>query len=580
MIPAFREIIAADFEFSLDTNGRPVPVCLVAHEFHRNLTHRVWLCGEQLDSPPFPAGRDTVFTAYFASAEFGCFRALNWAFPCNTIDLYVEFRCRTNGIPLPHGRGLLGAMQYFGLPSMKTAEKDTLRKRIEAGPPFTADEKQAVISYCESDVQALVKLWPCLISDRQDLRLMLWRGEFMKCIACAEHSGVPVDKALYDQMLDHWTELQSEVISRVNTVVPVFEDLHFRTAKFECWLRAQRIYDWPRTITGELSLHDDTFRDLAVRYPQVEPLHRVRQLLGQLRKPGLTIGADAKNRCLLGPYGTRTGRNCPSTAKFVFAAPSFLRALIKPEPGRALGYLDYSSQEFAIGGALSGDIAMQEAYQSGDVYLAFAKFAKAIPEDATEESHPRERNMFKTVVLGVQYLIGADGLAYRLGILRQEAQDLLDHHRRIFHRFWAWSDAVADYGQLHHELTSAFGWRIDLSTTESIRTIRNWPMQSNGAEMLRIACIFAMRSGVSVISMVHDSILVGANEPEIEHAVWLTQKAMEQASELVLAGFRLRTGTPQIIRWPDRFREKRGAQMWDWMMQSLESVRKQPSHLW
>jgi hypothetical protein len=579
MTPAFREIVGVDFEFSQDANGRPVPVCLVAHEFRRNLTHRLWLCGEQFDSPPFPTGRDTVFTAYFASAELGCFRVLNWAFPCNVIDLYAEFRCKTNGLSLPHGRGLVGSLQYYGLPAMQAAEKDTLRKRIVAGPPFTADEQQTIIRYCELDVQALVKLWPRLISDHGNLLLALLRGEFMKCIAAAEHAGIPMDRRLYNEMLDRWAELQGEVISRVNAVAPVFEDLHFRSAKFESWLREQKIYDWPRTVTGELSLHDDTFRDLAARYPQVEPLRQVRQLLGQLHKPGLTIGVDGRNRCLLSPYGTKTGRNCPSTAKFIFAAPSFLRGLVKPEPGRAIAYLDWSSQEFAVGAALSNDASMMAAYQSGDVYLAFARFAHAVPEDATEESHPKERALFKTVILGVQYLIGADGLAYRLGILRQEAQDLLDHHRKIFHRFWAWSDAVADYGQLRGELVSTFGWRIDLSATESIRTIRNWPMQSNASEMLRIACILALRSEVSVIAMIHDAILIEANEPEIEHKVALARKAMEQASELVLAGFRLRTGKPQIIRPPHRFVEKRSLRMWDWMLQSLQSVREQPSHL-
>ena len=46
-----------------------------------------------------------------------------------------------------------------------------------------------------------------------------------------------------------------------------------------------------------------------------------------------------------------------------------------------------------------------------------AKFAGAVLKpDATAESHPQERRLFKTVVLGTQYLIGANGLAYRLGV--------------------------------------------------------------------------------------------------------------------------------------------------------------------
>ena len=45
-----------------------------------------------------PSGRDSLFIAYYASAELGCFRALGWPRPANILDLFVEFRNRTNGL--------------------------------------------------------------------------------------------------------------------------------------------------------------------------------------------------------------------------------------------------------------------------------------------------------------------------------------------------------------------------------------------------------------------------------------------------------------------------------------------------
>jgi hypothetical protein len=573
-LSAYDDVIGIDFEFRPDANGRPIPVCCVVIEFRSGRKQRIWLEGQQLDYPPFRTGPGVLITAYFASAELNCFRVLDWTYPQNVIDLYAEFRVKTNGTSLPHGRGLLGALQYFGFDGMEVAEKESLRQRILVGPPFDAEERQTILDYCELDVCSLAQLFPRLVSDHENLLPALLRGEYMKSIASAEYAGVPIDKPLYDKMVDHWSELQANVIERVNADFPVFEDGHFRIARFESMLDREKIRDWPLTTTGELALDDDTFRDLTNRYPRLEPLRQVRQILGQLHRPSLTIGADGRNRCLLSPYSTKTGRNAPSTTKFILGTPSFTRGLIRPEPGKALAYIDWSSQEFGIGAALSGDAAMQEAYRSGDVYLAFAKYANAVPTDATEESHKRERNLFKKVILGTQYMIGADGLAYQLGILRQEAQALLDHHRRIFSRFWQWSDSVCDYGQLYGELKAAFGWRIDLSTTESIRTIRNWPMQANGAEMLRLACVLAFQAGVSVIAMLHDALLIEAYVSEIDHAVALTQKAMRRASELVLGGFRLRTGKkPQIIRPGGRFEEDRGQQMWGWITQCLECVK-------
>jgi hypothetical protein len=543
---------------------------MVAREFKSGRVFRLWPEGEWPKVPPYATGPKVVVVAYYASPELGCYSMLKWPFPRLVLDLYPEFRILTNDLPVPHGRGLLGAMQWFGLDGLEAAQKDLLRKRILAGGPYSAEDRRAITAYCQSDVNALFQLFPRLVGDTTNLIPALWRGEYMKTIALAEHAGVPVDAALYRRMVEHWPALQAHAINQVNAIIPVFENSHFRAARFQSWLASQGLLaDWPTTPTGVLALDEDTFRQAAALHPQLEPLRQVRQLLGQLHQPGLTVGADRRNRCLLSPFGTKTGRNQPSTTKFIFGAPSFLRGLIRPESGKALAYVDWEQQEFGIGAALSGDAAMQSAYNSGDPNLSFAKFAGVVPDDATKDSHPRERALFKTTVLGTQYLIGCHSLASRLGSTLQEAQDLLDHHRRIFRRFWEWSDAVADYGQLYGDLTAAFGWRMRIPPDASLRTLQNFPMQANGAEMLRLACIFTTDAGVSVIAPVHDALLIEVDLPEIESAVSLTRSAMQRASEMVLAGFALRTEV-QIIRPPQRFQDPRGATMWAWLKSALK----------
>ena len=42
-------------------------------------------------------------------------RALGWRLPVRILDLFVEFRARTNGLGTPAGNGLVGALIYFGL---------------------------------------------------------------------------------------------------------------------------------------------------------------------------------------------------------------------------------------------------------------------------------------------------------------------------------------------------------------------------------------------------------------------------------------------------------------------------------
>ena len=137
--------------------------------------------------------------------------------------------------------------------------------------------------------------------------------------------------------------------------------------------------------------------------------------------------------------------------------------MIKPAPETALAYLDYEQQEFGIAGALSGDANMWGAYTSGDPYLEFARQAGAVPSSATKESHPRERELFKGCALGVQYGMGETTMAARLGVTTAEARDLLDLHRRVFRRYWRWSDAVQDFAMLHGYLEAVFGWKVHVA---------------------------------------------------------------------------------------------------------------------
>ena len=91
-----------------------------------------------------------------------------------------------------------------------------------------------------------------------------------------------------------------------------------------------------------------------------------------------------------------------------------MRILLKPEAGKKIVAIDYSSEEFAIGASISGDKNMIEAYESGDVYLHFAKLAGAVPKDGLKKDYKKERELFKATVLGLSYGMGKEKLAKKL----------------------------------------------------------------------------------------------------------------------------------------------------------------------
>jgi DNA polymerase I len=151
VLAAFREIVVADFEFAVTPGNRPVPVCLVAHELKSGRQFRIWQ-DQFTPAPPYTTGPDVLFVAYYASAELGCYHVLGWPMPERILDLFCEFRARTNGLETPAGNGLLGALAYFGLDSIGAGEKDEMRQLALRGRLWSEAERVVLLDYCESDV--------------------------------------------------------------------------------------------------------------------------------------------------------------------------------------------------------------------------------------------------------------------------------------------------------------------------------------------------------------------------------------------------------------------------------------------
>lgn len=411
MLP-FRHIVVADFEFefgghaSLEDAGRsgerPRPVCLVAKDLCSGRVWRLWR-GEFGPTPPFPIGSDALFVAYYASAELGCFRALGWPKPANILDLFTEFRDRTNGLETPAGAGLIGALVYFGLATPGGTEKDGMRTCIVRGEPWTGDEREAILGYCVEDVAALERQLPAMLP-RIDLPRALLRGRYMVAAAAMEFAGVPIDTAMLALLREHWTGIQDELIHAIDASYGVYDGRSFRAERWARYLTEHEI-PWPRLESGELDLSDDAFRQMAKAYSAVSPMRELRNALSDLRLNDLAVGADGRNRTILSAFRSRTGRNQPSNSKSIFGTSVWLRGLIKPAPGCGVAYVDWAQQEFGIAAALSGDPAMHRRLSD--------------PASEALGPHPvlhRQGALLEQFVSWFEALNGASGQAYRVAL--------------------------------------------------------------------------------------------------------------------------------------------------------------------
>ena len=281
-------------------------------------------------------------------------------------------------------------------------------------------------------------------------------------------------------------------------------------------------------------------------FPQLEELRQLRHMRDKMRKVKLAVGRDGRNRTVLWPFKAKTSRTQPKASQWIFSPAVWLRSLIKPEPGMAVAHIDYSSMEFYLAASLSdrhcGPVNnMLDMYNSGDPYLSFAKRVGAIPSSVTKEAlsdtpeYAAIRYMYKVMLLAVQYGMMAETLAARLGISTFQAHEMLNQHRELFAQYWQWSDDWVQHALQTGVMRTAFGWTCRTGITEfNERSIRNWPVQATGADILRIACIMATRHGIKLVAPIHDAVLIEAPIERIEADVALMREIMRRASRIVL----------------------------------------------
>jgi hypothetical protein len=311
-LSGFEEIWAADFEFRAPPGERQEEVhCLVAREYRSGRLIRQWY-DEFGSAPPFRTDSGALFVAYYASAELGCFKALDWPRPANIIDLFAEFRVLTNGLNTPGGHGLLGALTYFGLPGIAALEKDLGRELAIRGGPFTAAEKLHLLDYCQSDTDALCHLLPMMAPDIDVPRALL-RGRYMAAAAAIEWNGVPIDQIALDRLRNGWDGIKERLVAEIDANYGVYDGTTFKLARFEQYLAREGI-PWPRLPSGQLDLEDDTFKDMARYEPRIAPLRELRASLSQLRLNDLAVGKDGRNRVILSAFRSRTGATSPAAA--------------------------------------------------------------------------------------------------------------------------------------------------------------------------------------------------------------------------------------------------------------------------
>ncbi len=575
----FGAVWVVDFEYTQPDGGLPDPLCVVGLELRTGARIAQWLTPGDGISCPYETGPSAVLIGHNFSAEALCHLVRGWCPPRYVLDTYVEIKAAFNGKPFSKA-GLLDAAARLGIPTISSAAKAAGRAIAMQGRAFAEQHREELLYYCGTDVDTnadlLRALLPKIFARKMGLARSLMWGDYMVALAHVEYVGVPINTDLLTRLQTHWGAIRHRLIDRLDAGrTDCYVNYTFNRKRFSDLLDRLGLLDtWPRSETlGWPSTEEEIFRERAHGHPVLGPLFELHYTLQHLRKLTLHVGQDGRHRPVgelgtgrqkrsagLYAFGTRTGRNAPKG--FIFAPAVWVRFLIQPTKGWVVIYFDYKSQEVHIAARKSRDPNMIKAIESDDAYLWFAKERGMVPPDATKQSHKDFRDrILKPFNLSVNYGSGASGIANRLRVSIEYAQYvLLDGHKSLFSGYWQWVDDFLDTATANGIVHSALGWPLHVTADTKLRSLQNHPVQTAGADILRMALIGLVAQGVQVNATIHDAVLVECREEELGAHLELVARIMREAAKLVI-GHEIPVDH-HVVRYPDHYYDGRGAAMY------------------
>jgi DNA polymerase-1 len=588
----YAQLWAVDCEFTRDDHkpGPVAPICLCAVEVRTGRTVRLWqdeMAG--MVAPPFPIGPDSCLIAYAAGAEAMVFAAMGWPRPAAVVDLFAEFALLSNvmrdkGQSAGRPRPLMQAMRQYRLPFMDGEDKERWRA-LAINPPaiWSPELKGGMLDYCGEDADADRRLLLAMdAAGHIDWPRAVWRGLASFEFGIIEHNGIPLDCALYRKIVDSRKIMMQRLIARLG-LTELYPDGRFNYQRLGRYLARHGI-PWPRLASGVLATDKHTLRRMAELYPeQIGPIAELQATRKQLDRPAsFPVGPDGRMRFWCHPYGTVTGRNKPRGKDNILAGPAWMRALIQPDPGTAIVFIDYSAQEVAIAAGLSRDANMQADY-AGDFHFAVAVAAGLAAPGVTGDAKKRARNRVKPISLGSLYGLGPHGVAAELGVTLEEAEAMLATHHRRYPAYWQMIEHTINQAVSTRRITSGLGWSMQVrgftrrigGQTKPVkvrrRALQNWRMQTVGAEMLRAAIAVLGREGFKILTTAHDAIIFEMSLATLDVDIARARDLMERVSLSLTRGVRVKTEAT-TIRPGERMIEPKAAKVWALIVELIEEV--------
>jgi len=290
--------------------------------------------------------------------------------------------------------------------------------------------------------------------------------------------------------------------------------------------------DWPKDNNGLLLTDSGSLEQQGNAHSRALLAAKRQQRDWALRN--LPVDQDGRHRSYPNPYGTITGRENPKGPSFARLSRNQRRVLV-PDEDHVLATIDFQQQEPAIAMCFARVDELLQAYENGDFYCYVAT---QIPGDFC-------RKRAKQLVIAFLYGATPNTLTRKLDMTPAFAEECITALKRFFSVYRKWSNQYLQNAYRTCEVTS-LDWRMTVHPGTRTATLRNWPIQAAGADILRRACLKLAEADIPVVGCLHDSVMLEIPLAGYDLAIRRAQLLMADASAEVLDGFRLKSTVDNI----------------------------------
>ncbi len=395
--------------------------------------------------------------------------------------------------------------------------------------------------------------------DRQGLRPLLEDVELplASVLARMEARGVRLDVAYLEEMgesvRDRMATLKAEVFRHAGQEFNLNSPPQLRQILYD----ELGLQPGKKTSKGQLSTDASVLEKLRDQHPIVDALLSWRELdkLNSTYLEALPRMVDPID----GRLHTTFHQTVAATGRLSSSNPNLQNIPIRSELGRqirrafipgaddqVLLVADYSQIELRILAHLSGDRGLQEAFASGlDIHAATAATVFDLPPEHVDAEMRRRA---KAVNYGLAYGMNAWGLATRLGITPDEAQEFIDAYFEGFPGIKDYLERQVDRATIEGYTETLLGRRRYIPELQAAnprvrdlgrRQALNAPIQGSASDVFKVGMIAVDRAlrerpelDTHMLLTVHDELVFEVAKDRAEEAVELVRDRLERAVEL------------------------------------------------